>query len=318
MRALSILLPLAVIGCAETGVREHLPPVPHHDALPISVERVTDTHVQVKPMKADILFVISNWWSSARAQEELIDAFDDMLYILIDSGIDYHIGVISTDTDHIEDNGKLREGLGVRWIDTENTRPILTFTQMATMEASGCVGPRRPRDATFMALERQINSHNAGFRRNDATIHTVFVSDEADMSHDHSVNEWIEWYDSYGPNPDRDTLSAIVDLGKAPENVTAAEFMGGAAHDIFDVPWDNVLQHIGLQARGPQSEFFLSRVPEKTSIEVWVYEPTGLVQYVQGPRGEGDFKYIPHRNSILFHDYMPPAGAQIDITYEPI
>ncbi|MBX2802941.1 MAG: hypothetical protein KTR31_34985 [Myxococcales bacterium] len=320
MRTLSLVLPMALMAaCQEPAIRGDVPDVVHNPADELDSLRVTDTYIQTIPMKADILFVISNWWSSERLQEELIDAFDEMIMVLIDSEIDYHIGAISTDTDHVEDNGKLREANGLRWIDQDTDFPIQTFAQMATMDASGCVGPRRPRDATWMALEHQAEHHNLGYRRDDASMHTIFVSDDVDQSYRMSFDEWVQWYDGFSPDPEVDSLSTIVDFNLDAENVGATNILGGASHEIRDMPWGNVLQQIGLQARGPKTEFGLSRMPVEGSVEVWVNAPTGQLNFTEGTVEEGgDYAYIEARNSILFHNYLPPAGSQIEISYEPV
>lgn len=314
MRMSWLVLPLALSACNMASFRGDLPGEPSRNANPVEVQRVTDSHVQVSPLKADILFVISNWWSSDRLTDELIEAFDDMLFELIDSGVDYHIGVISTDTDHADDNGKLREGFGDRWIDIENSRPLLAFAQMATMDASGCVGPRRPRDATYMALEHQANTHNLGFRRPEATMHTIFVNDDTDESYRMSFDEWVEWYDDFGPRPEVDSLSTIVDYQLDSENLVATQLIGGASHDIRDLPWENVMKDIGLRARGPKSEFMLSRVPVLDTLEVLVRAPTGISRFELGEH----FSYIDGRNTILFDDYQPPSGSKVEISYEPM
>lgn len=314
MRWSMVLFPVALMACNDPTFRDQLPAEPARSASPLQNERITDTHVQVTPPEADILFVISNWWSSEQLTQELIDAFDDMLNELIDSGVNYHIGVISTDTDHSDDNGKLREGLGHRWIDIENQRPLVTFAQMATMEASGCVGPRRPRDATYMALEIQADTHNLGFRRPAASMHTIFVSDDRDASYHLSVDEFIDWYGNFGPNPHLDSLSAIVDTALDAENVSATTVLNGSSHDIDDTPWENIMRDIGLHARGPQAEFPLSRIPNVETLDVRVHAPTGVVEYDLNE----DFTYIEGRNTVHFGDYRPPSGARIEISYEPL
>lgn len=315
MRALGLsALLLTTVGCSETGINGQGPDSPElNDAIDVP-ERVMDEFVQADANEADVLFVISNWWSMDQAYAELVDNFDDLLNVLLGSGVDYHIGVISTDTDHSDDNGKLKEGLGERWISPETERPLLAFAQMATMDSSGCVGPRRPRDATYMALEHQANTHNLGFRRDEATIHTIFVNDEQDSSYRLSFEEWVDWYGDFGPRPEVDSLSTIVDVGADSENVEATLLLGGSTHDIRDLPWANVMKDIGLQARGPKSEFPLSRVPVLDTLQVWVTGPTGEVEFDMGT----EFSYIQGRNTILFDDYQPPSGARIDITYEPL
>ena len=318
MRPIIALAVLSLAACSETGLNDDLLPPVSGEANPVDTARVTDTHYQNIPKTADILFVISNWWSSEQLQQELINAFDEMLRTMIDSGVDYHVGVISTDTDHFDDNGKLREGFGLRWIDVDTPSPMLTFQQMATMHAEGCVGPRRPRDATYMALEVEKNNWNLGFRRTNASLHTVFVSDDADQSYIHSFEEWTEWYGTHTHTPELDSLSTIVDLAADTVNPTAASQFQGTVHEIENLPWDNALDRIALRVRGPRMMFNLSRMPEVDSIEVWVAdgEEERLFEFGEDETS-GEYMYLEEENAILFHDYRPPSHARVDITYVP-
>ncbi|MEN0067082.1 MAG: hypothetical protein AAGA48_33435 [Myxococcota bacterium] len=275
-------------------------------------DQVTDSFEQPPPTSADVLFVISNWWSDGQLRQELIDSFDDLLNVFLGSGIDYHIGVISTDTDHFHENGKLHEADGVRWIDPETPNPLETFATMASMDAQGCVGPRRPRDATWLALEVEEDSWNAGFRRDDASLHTVFVSDAGDESYRLSVDEFIRWYDGYTATPEVDTLSTIIDPLRDNENPYVTTMVGGATHHIDDRPWRNVLLEIGLRAQVLNQEFMLSAVPVLDTIVVEISHHEQTQRLSLGD----DFTYSESRNSVQLVDYQPPTGASIDISYD--
>jgi len=301
---------LFTIGCTESGIRSG---ADGYDVrqLETSPDVVTDRFEQEPPVSADILFVISNWWSDGQLREELVNSFQNLLNVFIGSGLDYHIGVISTDTDHFDENGKLREVVGLRWIDNETPEPYETFATMAQMHASGCVGPRRPRDATFMALEVEVDRWNRGFRRDDASLHTVFVSDANDSSYQLSVDEFQRWYDGYTDTPEIDTLSTIVDLSQDRVNPRVTEFLGGATHDIADKPWRNVLAEIGLLARSLKQEFVLSEVP---LVDTIVIESTldGVTQRLQAD----DYEFHQDRNSVVFNEYEPLPRSVIEISYE--
>jgi len=310
---------VALTGCIEQGFQGEEPGDMKGNPLPVGDDHVIDQHVQTNPTQADVLFVISNWWSMEQAYAELIEHFEDMINVFLGSGIDFHIGVISTDTDHVEDRGKLNEARGVRWIEQETPDPMGTFAEMATMDASGCVGPRRPRDATLLALEHEKDAWNVGFRREDASMHTVFVSDDRDLSVMLSLDEWIGWYNSFTKTPEIDTLSVIVDLAKDTQNIQAMQEIGGTSHHILQMPWPNVLEEIGLRAQGMKKEFFLSRQPDVETIEVRVIVNGAEVALVEGTLEDGgDWAYESIRNSVFFHEYEPPEGAVIEIEYDAL
>ncbi len=312
MRMVLGIVSLALVGgCIEQGFSEDL--VPEWQSNPQGLEdaRVVDEFVQSRAAQADVLFVISNWWSADTAQAELISSFDAMLDVFVGSGIDYHIGVISTDTDHADDNGKLRDGMGLRFIQEDTPAPEVVFAEMATMDAYGCIGPRRPRDATFKALEHHADGHNAGFRRDDASMHTVFVNDSGDESYVLSLDEWIDWYQHFTNTPSIDTLSTIVPLQMDSENVYATDVIGGTSHPIADKPWANVLENIGVQAQGFKKEFFLSSVPDVDSLEVVVEVNNTELRFDV----ETDWWFDAERNSVQFVDYQPPELSTIRIGY---
>jgi hypothetical protein len=313
------LATVALMACSENGVGQNQDQWGDPQVEPEVPEHVQDAYVQSHPTKADILFVISNWWSMEQAYEELKDSFDNMLEVFLGSGVDYHIGVISTDTDHAFEKGMLHEARGVRYIDAQNQEPLDTFAEMATMDASGCVGPRRPRDATFLAFEHQ-EDWNAGFRREDASVHTVFVSDDRDVSDMIEFEEWVGWYNTFTDTPEIDTLSTIVDFSKDGLNVEAADLIGGTAHPIQDMPWANVLEEIGLKAQGLRREYFLSRQPVEGTVALTVVVGNAeLRDFTEGTEEEGgDFVYNAARNSVQFNTYEPPTDSQILIDYDAI
>lgn len=319
MRGIYLIIAGATLAaCSETGIGEEEDVWP--DAKPQAQQpvHVTDEFVQSHPTEADILFVISNWWSMEQAYAELVDSFDDMLEVFVGSGVDYHIGVTSTDTEHGSEQGKLHFANNVRYIDAQNPDPVGTFAQMATMDATGCVGPRRPRDATYMAFEIQTEV-NAGFRREDASVHTVFVSDERDLSDVVSFDEWVGWYGSFTHTPEIDTLSTIVDFSKDGLNLQATEQLGGASHPIQDRPWANVLEEIGLKAQGLRREYFLTAQPVDGTINVTVNVDGTDHVFDEGTLEEGgDWVYDQTRNSIQFNEYEPPTDAGIKIDYDAL
>jgi hypothetical protein len=310
---------LVLVGCIESGINENesdLPPV--GNPPDVNSELVVDEYIQSSSTEADVLFVISNWWSMEQAYAELVDSFGSMLEVLVGSGIDYHIGVISTDTDHVGEKGQLHEAFGVRWVDTENPNPIDTFANKAVMDATGCVGPRRPRDAAFLALEVKADGWNKGFRREEASMHTVFVSDARDVSTMNSMDEWIGWYNSFTQTKDIDTLSTIVDEALDTQNPSiAVPQIGGTTHPIQSMPWRNVLEEIGLRAQGMKKEYFLSRQPLAGSISVEMTVDGADIGFDEGTVEEGgDWSYDAARNSVYMHEYEAPEGSQIRITYD--
>jgi hypothetical protein len=317
MRIVTTIAAFAILaGCASdsnlNGKQNH---VYDGQAQSVDPDVVTDQFVQNAPTKADVLFVISNWWSMAQAYQQLVADFSDMLQVFVGSGMDYHIGVVSTDTEHSFEQGKLKNVNNWRWVEQDTPDPINTFATMATMDATGCAGPRKPRDGSYMALVTHggpDDQWNHGFRRDEATLHTVFVSDDKDLSTMLSFDEYVDWYNHFTSTPDIDTLSTIVDFSKDGQNLIATKEIGGSSQDIRVTPWANVLQDIGLRAQGMRTEFFLSRQPVPDTIEVSVTTPEGSELRFEA---NTDFSYVADRNSIEFTDFQPTEGSVISLKY---
>jgi hypothetical protein len=60
-------------------------------------------------------------------QTALTGSFDSFVNYFVGSGLDYHIGVVSTDQDDPNHKGKLREFNGHRWIDDSVSNPEAIF-----------------------------------------------------------------------------------------------------------------------------------------------------------------------------------------------
>jgi len=306
---------VVLAGCSETGLNGKQDHSYDGHAQTVDPDVVVDQFVQNSPTKADVLFVISNWWSMAQAYQQLIADFSDMLQVFVGSGMDYHIGVVSTDTEHSFEQGKLKNVSGSRWVEEDTPDPINTFATMATMDATGCAGPRKPRDGSYMALVTHggpTDQWNHGFRRDDASLHTVFVSDDKDLSTMLAFQEYVDWYNSFTNTPDIDTLSTIVDFSKDGQNLVATKDIGGSSQDIRVTPWANVLEDIGLRAQGMRTEFFLSQQPVPDSIEVTVTTTEDNVLHFQA---DTDFTYVADRNSVVFTTFEPTEGSVISLQY---
>ena len=103
-------------------------------------EMKTDVITQIAKPEVDVLWVIDNSCSMAEEQTTLVNNFDAFIGYFLDSGLDWHIGVTSTD---MRDNGipgnfgTLRSIGEIRYIDEDTPNPIETFRQMASLVVTG-------------------------------------------------------------------------------------------------------------------------------------------------------------------------------------
>lgn len=173
----------------------------------INKPRQCDIFVQNTVRKVDILWVIQNSGSMGPHQAQLAANFQSFVSFLLsaDPPIDFHIGVVSTDTDSATEQGKLHgwnnavasaNYIGCDQTHACNTAPGVTdvptvqqtvedaFTQMSNVGTAGSP-TQRGLYASYLALNRPENLDNGsgqGFVRSDAALYVVYVGSEDDLS----------------------------------------------------------------------------------------------------------------------------------------
>ena len=316
-----VAVALCLVGCAsEQGLsREVIAPIvgnPDSVETPFNEDRV----VQVTIPKTDILFVVDNSCSMAEEQELLATNFPVFLEWFQGSGLDYHIGVVSTDMNDPLHTGRLRAINGQRWIQDSTESPDAIFGAMAEMGTGGH-WVERGRAAAYTAVELLAASDNHGFIREDAGLHLTVVSDEDDESEGSPVSrdEFVDYLVNARPTRQMVSFSAIVGpafgcetaLEPGSDYLAVSAALGGVQWSICEPEWDGVLDRLGFVAVGLKSEFFLSQIPVPGTIEVTT-DVDGVVQSFD----EGvDWEYQDSRNSIEFLEYMPQPREQIRIRY---
>lgn len=295
-----------------------------------------DVIVQVTTPEVDVLWVIDNSCSMSEEQAKLRQNFPEFIKYFLDSGLDWHVGVVSTDTD-ANRGGRLQAAAGYKYIDEDSPNPIALFEDMALLGTNGAVDERGRRAAYFALTEPLVNNANAGFYRPNASLHMIVISDEDDYSGSNPTkNEFISWAEALKPDPDTVTFSAIVgprggcataDAGNDYIDVVAA--VGGITESICRSDWAPVLEQLGMQAAGLKREYFLSEVPVPGTLQVWVedgdmtFEGIDKALLVRGVEA-GDlcettcfvYSYDMYRNSILMENFVPSPLAGVHIAYE--
>lgn len=318
--------PLALgSGCIETNLQ---PPLPDWAApAPRPIEDVTqeDQIMQVTSPRVDILWMIDNSGSMSNEQTDLTENFPQFMDFFVGSGLDYHIGVTSSDLDgnYNGSRGKLVVVAGVKYIDPDIANPIEMFASMATLGTSGS-STEQGTGAVFDALEVERDRANAGFWRDESAIHTIVISDEPDLTRANIIgrDEFVGWYSGLKEAAGDRTFSSIVDATVGGKYRGITNEIGGIYWNVADDNWTQVLERLGVQAAGLKREYFLSRLPVEDTIEVKVEDVTGatlsfergMIDPVTGVPS-GDYTYDSNRNSITFVEYVPNALSTILIEY---
>ena len=306
-----------------------------------------DVIVQRPEAMVDILWIIDNSGSMSEEQDAIARNLDAFMQFFDGASINFHLGVITTDTDNSFENGILREVAGYRFL-TRDTPLLLDTARVLLRVGTGGSMDERGLDALMRALTFPSQQHidgNKGFLRDDAALHIIVISDEEDSSEIEST-EVVSYL--WGLKASSDipvTFSSIV--GPSPGGcsspngsaspgaryIRVSKDVGGMIASICVRDWSPVLEGLGLLAAGLRKEFFLAEVPVPGTVTAWAEDREGrhdgveLASLAEGedPAGVCDarglercfgFVFDPQRNSVQLTDWLPPPDATIHVHYD--
>lgn len=200
--------------------------------------------------KLDVLFVIDNSGSMGEEQANLAANFPMFISVLDASGLDYRVAVTTTARDYHYamsfpvggsipmntgdgDDGAMLQpascNMTRRWIEKNDADKATTFSCVANVGTSGN-SDEMPLGAMRDAFEdRMADNTNAGFRRPDALLGVVFLTDEEDCSYEQSVTlgftqtlcdaqmepatNYVAFLDQYTGHRSRWAAAAIAGMG---------------------------------------------------------------------------------------------------------
>jgi hypothetical protein len=312
-----------MVACSDYEIHDQNDALGTYNPPDLGAEVKTDRIVQVTVPSVDVLWVIDNSCSMEEEQSSLTANFGKFMNYFTNSGLDYHVGVVSTDMDSGAHSGKLRRDGGKSFIDTtySASEASQSFTRRARMGTSGS-GWEMGLDAAWAAIVTHGNGNNAGFYRDEAAFAMIVISDEEDSSNI-STSEFISWAIALKPSSEMVSFSSIVwqqQCGNGPWGETVGnrymlvtDDVGGIKWPICNGNWDTVLTELGMQAAGLRREFYLSSVPVVDSIEVVVQDGDGDPQAFDL---NVDIVYDRARNSIRFQSFVPDPLDEVLISYE--
>jgi hypothetical protein len=277
---------------------------------------IMDSYSQSTVMMSDILFVIDNSCSMGTWQSHVASNFDSFITVFKNSGVDYHIAIITTDDSSFV--GSI--------IDTNTVDPILEFNNQAHVGVYGS-GMERGLDMAYEALSPGGDAYPGGtFERQHAKMSLIFVSDEPDSSYElsgpldyssHFKNtksspSMIVSHSVSGPCPSGCGLPYTSPSGYTytqnawcnQDYIDVVGDMGGTQLSLCDTDWGLKMETLAKDSI-IKSSFELSDNPIESTIEVFV---NGVLT--------GNWSYDPVINSVVFDPAsIPPMGSAIDISY---
>jgi hypothetical protein len=286
--------------------------------------------VVFNPLEAPTISQVDEWEQPARPALDLLWVVDNsgsldlaglagdvpvFMEFFLGSGLDYHLGVATTDMDDPAQSGRLREADGYRWIEPSTADPAAVF--QALLSAPPGSEDEQGILAAWSAITVETE-YNAGFLRDDSTVVVVAISDEPDQSPDTALDGFVDDMNALRADPEGVSFHTFAipeeptwpcsDL-LAPDAryVLATEGIGGVARCGGDAA--DLLEELGLAAPFHQ-EYLLTDRPVPDSIAVRV-----LGDGIEIQLGASDWVYDPARNAVDFLAYVPDAGALVQIEY---
>lgn len=312
------LIPLVALAACNTeyAISSFRPPAYDPvDPPALGPDVVEDVLRQRIPERIDVLWVIDNSSSMLAEQQKLAENFPVFLDFYLGSGLDWRIGVISTDTWDDTQSGKLQGGAGYLWVDATVPDPSAVFEDMALLGRDGSAAEKGRRAIWLALTDPDAIAWNDGFLRDDARLSIIVVSDENDAtSNDPSMGELATVLQGLGREV---TISAIV-TPETPcginkpglEYAQMVQATGGLLLDICEEDWSPLLEALGILAGGLSRTFYLPRRPVEETIEVWIEDEGVRIDFAAD-----DWTYDPVANAITFVDYTPRAAAEVHVRY---
>jgi len=259
----------------------------------------------------DILWVVDDSATMIEEQDLLTGSTESFISFVSNSGINFHLGVVSTDMD--VDGGQLRgEVLGSDSVDI-----VETFNDAVLGQYTGS-RDERGLDAALLAADPD---GNPDFARKGADLELIFFADEDDHSAV-GVGPFIDQLEGQRKGDVEVKIHAVV--GDPPEGCVSAgaaadaglkyldaqSSTGGTRESICTDDYGSMLARVALDVVGLETQFKLRKVPDVQTMEVWVNEVK-----VHQRRRDGWY-YNPGDNTLRFDGYgVPPAGAVIQVAY---
>lgn len=242
-----------------------------------------ETFFQSPAPKVDVLWVVDNTQSMTLEHASLEEAFASFIGELDSAELAYQIGVVTTDME--SDEGILR---GNPWIIT----PSLEDREGAFSRAIDVGGASTSKEAGLAAMVSALSSplrdvENRGFRRTDAGLHVIVVSDSNDHSDDWLGSNAVQVANQLLQDEEDASLvpalfSAVVgdspngcsgpsgNATPGPRYVELASRRGGAFASICESDFDEVLEAFGAMSVVYPRKFALENPADETTIRVSV------------------------------------------------
>ncbi len=302
------MFPLALAalgGCNDYGLADR-------DETVTAELRVSERFEQSALRAVDILFVVDATGSMEEEQAALAAAAGAFVTALDAAGLSWQLGVVSMD---LADAGAL---LGRPWVLAPGQDAAAEVFAANLLVGTDAPPPSAGLDAAVMAI-RDESGANLGFRRPDAALHVVFVSDGDDESGallgDDPTSAFLAVLADEATRTGRATTASAV-VGDVPAGcrgpggtalpgarfVNVATRANGVVASVCDADLAPVAESLVSASSEYPTRFALQDTPAPGSVRVWVDD----VRLDDG--------WEVDAATIVF-DPAPADGATIDVSY---
>jgi len=272
--------------------------------------------------RVDVLFVIDNSCSMAVHAQAMADGLPTWFDAVVASGIDFHVGVTTTDFAASAGcqplgtplNGQLRPFGAERWIDPTTPSGGTTFAQLVDVGTDGAAC-ERGLSAGYAAITQR--PENLGFHREGVPLHTIFVSDGEDQSNQGprplNAQVYANWYTTLPQTSAIHTVTCAnavapcgAQVGQRYQQMRDAT--GGVGVSILHPStWTGLSDAVLVD---PDDTFVLAQEADESSLSV-------LIERVDGTIDDASFAYDSATLTVTLSGAELQAGDEVLITYEP-
>jgi hypothetical protein len=263
-----------------------------------------DCEPKIQPqLKTDFLFVIDNTPSMIEEQRGLQTAAQSLFDAFARSGLDFRVGVITTDSDVLRGSGF--------------TTSLDEFKAAARVGLAGNI-TEMGIEFGLRAIERAKLETMPNFRlRDDAGVVVLFLSDE-DSKGIRTPAEYLAAYKLnravtfavVGPRPGGCIRVGQGQAEAGPNYIDLSTQTGGSSGSICNPNLTDVIEEVLVGALGASSNSPLTRRPISGSLSVRVQNAVMARNRTLG------FEYEPSSNNILFFGRAaPPIGGSFDAAF---
>jgi len=257
----------------------------------------------------DVLWVIDDSATMYEEQDLLVGSADAFIGFVANSGVDYRLGIVSTDMD--QEPGRLRGAA----MDHDTADLVDVFNEQVKQPIAGS-RDERGFDAAVIAADP---ASEEGFARAGADLELVVFSDEDDhsglegdafLAELRSQRRGSVKVHAVVGDPPAGCVSAMAAADAGTKYLKVQNKTQGRRESICTEDYGDMLARVALDVVGLETIFALSKVPQVSSIQVWV---DGIVIH---HRVQDGWSYYAGDNTLRFDGYaVPRPGALIETTY---